>query len=86
MTFIVPGRQQKLKSAICKFTAASRFSIFREKSIVSRQNRFMNVRMVPLFRSTCEVHIDRSSIAPTDTIKYGEFTPIRVFFCSLTSV
>jgi hypothetical protein len=49
---------------MCRFTAASRFSIFREKPIVSRQNRFLNVRIVRLFRSTCEVHIDRSSIAP----------------------
>jgi len=52
VTVIVPGRQQKLKYAICKLQAASRFSIFREKPIVSRQNRFINVRIVKLFRST----------------------------------
>lgn len=39
--------------------AASWFASFFEKQYVRRQNRFMNVRIVPLFRSTCEVQIDR---------------------------
>ena len=37
--------------------AASRFSSFFEKPSASRVNRFINVRIVRLFRSTCDVHI-----------------------------
>ena len=51
-------------------TAASRFSSFFEKPRDSRVNRFIRVRIVRLCRSTCEVHIDRSSSSRIPNIPF----------------
>src|SRR3954453_6626550 len=69
VTRISPGRQQKLKYAKCKLQACSKFTSFLLNALVKRQKRFMNERIVKLLRSTCDVHIERSSVGRATSIQ-----------------